>query len=363
MKKGILLSLALLCTSTVVSAARLGTLVDVYGDRDNQLIGYGLVVGLDGTGDKAQVKFTQQSVTNMLKQFGVQLSGGTDPKLKNVAAVTITAKMSPHHVPGQTIDATVSSIGDAKSLMGGTLIMTSLKGIDGEVYAVGQGNVIVGGYSAEGSDGSSITKNIPTVGRIPNGITIERRMNPDPAGNIVLSLKNPNYETANNISNEINKTFGNGTARAFSKSSIEINSPLEEDKRVAFLGMIQELDVDVGQNEPKIVFNSRTGTVVITGSVRVSRVAVSQGGLVVKVGEEQDVIQPSVLSGGTTEKISRSELEVQELNSGMMIWEDTADLQEIVDTVNSIGATPDMLMQILQAMDEADAIMGDLIII
>ncbi|EGQ9284380.1 flagellar basal body P-ring protein FlgI [Vibrio parahaemolyticus] len=345
------------------TAAPIGELVDVYGDRKNQLVGYGLVVGLDGTGDKAQVKFTQQSVVNMIKQFGVQLEGASDPKLKNVASVVVTAQMSPYDAPGQSLDVTVSSIGDAKSLVGGTLLLTELKGIDGEVYAVGQGNIVVGGYKASGNDGSSITKNIPTVGKISNGAVVERHISVPLQESIVLNLKKPNYQTALNISKKLNQIFGDGVAKSVNKGTVVVESPSNRASRVSFLSMIQELDVEEGRNLPKVVFNARTGTVVISQGVTVSRAAVSQGGLVVRVGEDFDVIQPAALSGGDTRVIPTSNIEVRELDSGMMVWPDGVSLQDIVDSVNAVGASPESLMQILQALDEAGALHGELVVI
>ncbi|WP_280514207.1 flagellar basal body P-ring protein FlgI [Vibrio owensii] len=346
-----------------VNASPLGEIVDVYGDRNNQLVGYGVVVGLDGTGDKSQVKFTQQSVANMVKQFGVQLEGSTDPKLKNVASVIVTAQMSPYSAPGQTLDLTVSSIGDASSLVGGTLLLTQLRGIDGEVYAVGQGNVVVGGYKASGNDGSSITKNIPTVGKISNGAIVERHIDTPEQATIVLNLKKPNYRTSLNISKKLNQIFGDGVAKSVSKGTVVVESPSDRASRVSFLSMIQELDVEEGRELPKVVFNARTGTVVISQGVTVSKAAVSQGGLVVRVGEDFDVVQPVAFAEGETQVIPSSNMEVRELDSGMMVWPDGVNLQDIVDSVNAVGASPESLMQILQALDEAGALHGELVVI
>lgn len=211
----------------VASAARLGDLVDVEGIRGNQLIGYSLVVGLDGTGDKNQVRFTSQSVTNMLRQFGVQLPAKVDPKVKNVAAVAVSAVLPPGYSRGQSIDVTVSSIGDAKSLRGGTLLLAQLRGADGEIYALAQGNVVVGGTQAQGNSGSSITVNTPTAGLIPNGATVEREIPTDFQSNdkVYLSLHLPEFKTANNIVNALNGTFGEGTATAESATRIAVNAP------------------------------------------------------------------------------------------------------------------------------------------
>ncbi|MDN6632692.1 MAG: flagellar basal body P-ring protein FlgI, partial [Enterobacterales bacterium] len=226
--------------SSMSLAQPLGSLVDVQGVRGNQLIGYSLVVGLDGTGDKNQVKFTSQSVTNMLRQFGVQLPAKIDPKVKNVAAVAISATLPPMYARGQSIDITVSSIGDAKSLRGGTLLLTQLRGADGEVYALAQGNVVVGGFKAEGDSGSSITMNTPTVGRVPNGASIEREIPSDfQVSNLVtLNLKRPSFKTANNVAVALNQAFGANTATAQSATNVVVRAPQDAGARVAFMSML-----------------------------------------------------------------------------------------------------------------------------
>ncbi len=339
-------------------------IVDVYGDRTNQLIGYGLVVGLDGTGDKSQVKFTQQSIVNMIKQFGVQLGDNINPKLKNVAAVSVIAEVSPNMGAGQTMNVTVASLGDAKSLRGGSLLLTPLRGIDGEVYAVAQGHVVVGGFTAAGADGSSITKNTTTVGRIPNGATLEKELHSHEVDPVIqLNLKRPNYKTALNISKKINSVFGSGVAVAKNKGQVEVAAPLDPEQKVMFLSMIEELEVMEGAELPKVVFNSRTGTVVISSTVTVSEAAVSQGGLTIRISENVKVSQPNAFSDGKTTKVNNSDVEVSEENPTMMVWEKNTNLQEIVDAVNRIGATPDALMQILQALDEAGALNGQLVVI
>ncbi len=358
--------------SHVVSAAPIQYITDIYGDRSNQLIGYGIVVGLDGTGDKSQVKFTQQSVVNMIKQFGVQLDGGINPKLKNVAAVTVTAVVNAHKGPGQKLDVTVSSIGDAKSLRGGTLLMTQLKGADGNVYALAQGNLVVGGFKAEGNDGSSITQNTPTVGRIPNGATIERSLieeesNGDPT--VYLQLKKPNYKTALNISKNINKTFGPGVAKAIDKGRVEVAAPIDSEDRIMFLSMLEQLDIEEGKSIPKVIFNSRSGTVVFSDNVTVSSAAVSQGGITVRIQEDQYVSQPGAMIGGginapgETTVVNDSQIDVEEKDGAAMVWPEGTNLQEIVNAINHVGATPTDLMQILQALDEVGAINGELVVI
>ncbi|MGY2572205.1 flagellar basal body P-ring protein FlgI [Vibrio sp. C8] len=351
------------------SAVPISHITDVYGDRTNQLIGYGVVVGLDGTGDKSQVKFTQQSIVNMVQQFGVQLEDGSKPKTKNVAAVSVTAVVSSHKGPGQTLDVTVASIGDAKSLQGGTLLMTELKGVDGNVYAVAQGHLIVGGYKVTANDGSSVTNNTPTAARIPNGATLERSAigaeDEDPT--LHLQLKKPHYQTALNISKVINKTFGRGVAKAVNKGLVEVAAPTDSEDRIMFLSMIEQLDVNEGESLPKIVFNSRTGTVVISKGVTVSEAIVSQGGLTVSIREDQLVSQPnsagSFNAPGQTTVVNDSNISISEVDNGAMVWPEGTQLQEIVDAVNRIGASPMVLMQILQALDEVGAINGELVVI
>ncbi|MCW8344626.1 flagellar basal body P-ring protein FlgI [Vibrio sp. ZSDZ65] len=352
---------------TVFGARPIAEISVVYGDRQNQLIGYGLVVGLDGSGDKSQVKFTQQSVVNMIKQFGVQLDDATNPKLKNVAAVSVTASVEPHMGAGQTLTVTASSLGDAKSLRGGTLLLTPLRGIDGEVYAVAQGSLVVGGFNATGENGTSVTRNTPTVGRIPNGATLEREITSgfDSDPTIRLQLKQPNYETALNISKVINQTFGGQVAKAINKGQVEVSAPQDSEDRVMFVAMIQALEVDEGRKLPKVVFNSRTGTVVISQNVTVSEAAVSQGGITVTILESESVSQPggAFNTAGETAVVQNSQITIDEEDATTMVWPRGTNLQEIVDAINNIGASPEALMQILQALDEVGAINGDLVVI
>ncbi|PJC86418.1 flagellar biosynthesis protein FlgI [Vibrio sp. HA2012] len=340
-------------------------LVDVQGIRDNQLVGYGLVVGLDGNGDRNQVKFTSQSITNMLRQFGVQIEEGTDPKLKNVASVSVTASVSPMAGPGQTLDIIVSSIGDAKSLRGGTLLMTPLRGVDGEVYAVAQGNVIVGGVTAEGRSGSKITINTPTTGRIPGGATLEREIHSDfnSKDKISLNLKKASFTTAKNIVRKINNTFGPDVATAVSKGRVEVKAPKDTDQRVIMMSMLEELAVEEGRKPARIIFNSRTGTVVINQSVKVSEAAVSHGNLTVTITEADQVSQPNPFGEGETQVVNRSQVGINQEEAQMYIWPEGTELRVIVDAVNSLGATPDDLMSILQALDEAGALNAELITI
>lgn len=341
-------------------------LVDVQGIRENQLVGYGMVVGLDGNGDRNQVKFTAQSITNMLRQFGVQLDESTDPKLRNVASVSVTATVNPMAGPGQKLDIVVASIGDAKSLRGGTLLMTPLRGVDGEVYAVAQGNVVVGGVSAEGRSGSKITINIATTGRVPNGATLEREIPTDfnEQDKITLNLREPSFTTAKNIVREINNTFGPKVATAINKGKVEMRAPKDTLQRVTMMSMLEELSVTEGRKPARIVFNSRTGTVVIGKNVKVGEAAVSHGNLTVSINESQLVSQPNAFAdSGQTEVVQQSDINIDEMRANMMIWPVGTELNTIVSAVNSLGATPTDLMSILQALHEAGALNAELVVI
>lgn len=342
----------------------LRNLVSVEGVRENQLIGYGLVVGLNGTGDSTQVKFSGQSVNNMIKQFGVKLPVNVDAKSKNVATVMVSAVFPPGYRKGQLIDITVSSLGDAKNLRGGTLLLTPLKAADGEVYALGQGNLVVGGLVAQGNSGSSVTVNTPTTGRIPNGASIEREIETDfdSRPTVRLSLKRPNFRTATNIVNAINHRFGE-IASTRDATSIEVIAPAQPTQRVAFVATLEDMDVEIGKESPKVIFNSRTGTVVISEDVRVRPAAVSHGSLKVVISESSAVSQPGPLSNGMTAVTPQSRVAVDQGSGHMFKWPPGAKLQTIIDTINSIGATPDDIMSILQALDQAGAIDGELIVI
>lgn len=339
-------------------------LVSVEGVRENQLIGYGLIVGLQGTGDSSQAKYSGQSVSNLLKQFGVKLPTTTEAKMKNAAAVMVSASFPPGYRKGQTIDITVSSLGDAKSLRGGTLLMTPLRAADGEVYALAQGNLIVGGLSAQGASGSSVTVNTPTAGRIPNGASIEREIETDFGSRptIRLSLKRPNFQTATNIVEAINRRFG-AVASTEDATSVEVVAPENRTQRVAFVAQLEALRVGVGEDVPKVIFNSRTGTVVISQGVTVRPAAVTHGSLKVVISESKSVSQPAPFSQGQTTVTPQSSVAVEQGTGHMFKWPGGVELQTIIDTINSTGATADDVMSILQALDQAGALDGELIVI
>jgi flagellar P-ring protein precursor FlgI len=360
----LMLSLALGATVPVQAAQALRNLVAIEGVRDNPLVGYGLVVGLNGSGDSTQVKFSSQSVINMLKQFGVKVPDGTDAKSKNVATVMVSAVFPPGYRKGQSIDVVVSSMGDAKSLRGGALLLTPLRAADGETYALAQGNVVVGGFSAQGKSGSSITVNTPTSGRIPSGANIEREIPTDfnTKPTVRLSLRHPHFETAINIVNSINKRFGD-IATASDATSVDVVAPANPTQRVAFMAKLEGMNVDVGEDAPKVVFNSRTGTVVIAEGLRVRAAAVTHGSLKVVISESTKVSQPNALAGGSTVSSPQSQVTADQGPAQMFKWPAGAKLQSIIDVVNSLGATPDDIMAILQALDQAGAIEGELVVI
>ncbi|WP_411979066.1 MULTISPECIES: flagellar basal body P-ring protein FlgI [unclassified Vibrio] len=361
----LVLTLGLPDTSRAEAEIPIMDLVDVRGIRENQLVGYGLVVGLAGQGDRNQVKFTSQSITNMLRQFGVQIDDSMNPKLRNVASVSVTASVDPMAGPGQTLDVVVSSIGDAKSLRGGTLLLTPLRGIDGEVYAIAQGNVVVGGLSAEGRSGSKVEVNTPTAGRVPNGATLEREIKTDfnQRDEITLNLRKPSFTTAKNIAREINNTFGPNVAVAINKARIDMRAPKDTQQRVVMMSMLEEMSVVEGRKPARIVFNSRTGTVVIGKSVKVSEAAVSHGNLTVRISESQQVSQPNAFANGDTKVVNQTDLDVNEDLAQMVIWPPGTELNTIVNAVNSLGATPTDLMSILQALSEAGALNAELVVI
>lgn len=346
-------------------AQSLESLVDIQGVRGNQLIGYSLVVGLDGTGDKNQVKFTNQTIINMLRQFGVQLPSKIDPKVKNVAAVAVSATLPPMYARGQNIDVTVSSIGDAKSLRGGTLLLTQLHGADGEVYALAQGSVVVGGMNATGASGSSVTVNTPTAGLIPNGASVEREIPSDfdMSKAVTLNLKRPSFKDANNIAAAINNAFGGGVATAKSSTNVEVDAPSSPGARVAFMSQLEDVQVTAERVRARVVFNARTGTVVMGEGVKVHAAAVSHGNLTVSISESSNVSQPNAFAGGRTAVTPQSNINVNHAKSQMVTLPESTSLKTLVGVLNGLGASPDDVMSILQALHEAGALDADLEVI
>ena len=349
-------------------ADRVKDLASVAGVRDNQLAGYGLVVGLNGTGDQTtQTPFTVQSIVNMLVQFGVTIPPGTSMQLKNVAAVTVHAELPPFAKPGQTIDVTVSSIGNAKSLRGGSLLMAPMRGADGNVYAIAQGNLVVGGFGASGNDGSSVTVNIPSAGRIPNGATVERAVASDflTRENIVLNLHSPDFTTSKRLAEQINETMGPGTAASVDAVSVAVRAPQDPGMRTAFVAALEELEIEPGEVQARVIVNSRTGTVVIGSNVRVSPAAVSHGSLVVTISERPFVSQPVApfSDAGETVALPDSDVAIRQEEASMFLFEPGTSLNEIVQAVNQVGAAPGDLVAILEALKQAGALRAELVVI
>lgn len=360
----LLLATALPMTSA--EAARIKDLASVAGVRENQLIGYGLVVGLDGTGDQTQqTPFTIQSIRNMLNQLGVTLPPNANPQLRNIAAVTVHASLPPFAKPGSTIDVTVSSIGNAKSLRGGSLIMAPLKGADGRVYAIAQGNVVVGGFGAESSDGSRISVNVPSVGRIPNGATVEREVRTPFADSdrIVLNLHRPDFTTVTRVVQAINDLLGPGSAQAVDATSVSVLAPAGAAERVPFTSMVLDVEINPAAPAARVVVNSRTGTVVISQEVRVSPAAVTHGSLTVTISNDPIVSQPGALAGGQTAVVPNQNIDVEEEQSRMFLFDPGISLDDIVQAVNEVGAAPGDLVAILEALKQAGALRAELIVI
>ncbi|MDH5408355.1 MAG: flagellar basal body P-ring protein FlgI [Gammaproteobacteria bacterium] len=350
--------------SVPVYAERIKDIAKVAGVRDNQLVGYGLVVGLNGTGDGGAV-FTSQSLKSMLNRLGVILPTDINLQSKNVAAVTIHADLPAFSKPGQTLDITVSSIGDAKSLRGGSLLMTPLKGVDGIVYAIAQGNIIVSGFGVEGGDGSRISVNVPSVGRIPNGATVERAVETPfgKANELTLNLRQPDFTTSNVVARAVNESIGPGTAYSVDAGSINVNAPRDLAQRVAFISMLENIEVSPGEASARVIVNSRTGTVVIGRHVRVNPAAVAHGSLTVTITRNTEVNRPGPGQAGETVVVPQTDINVKEENNRMFKFDPGVTLDEIVRAVNQVGAAPGDLVAILEALKEAGALRAELIVI
>lgn len=360
----IVLSLA---NASISNAERIKDMAEIDGVRSNQLVGYGLVVGLPGTGDQtSQTQFTVQSLKTMLAELGVVIPENINPQLKNVAAVMVHAELPAFAKTGQTIDVTVSSIGNANSLRGGSLLMTPLKGVDLEVYAMAQGNLIVGGFGVEGADGSSVTVNIPSSGRIPNGAIIEREvLSPFANGDssLTLNLNQSDFTTALNLVEAVNEFFGPSTAQAIDGSSIRVRGPVDPKQKVAFVSVLQNIEVKHGVAAAKVIINSRTGTVVIGSQVQVDEAAVAHGSLIVTIAEDTFASQPGPFSGGDTAVIANSTVNIQEEDNRMFLFQPGVSLDELVRAVNQVGASPSDLVAILEALQQVGALRAQLIVI
>lgn len=361
----LILSLVMLTGTTVFAesaSTRIKDIAKVQGVRSNQLMGYGIVVGLPGTGDSDKIAQTINATISMLRNFGITVDN-SNWKAKNIAAVMVTATLPPFAREGDTIDIAVSAMGDAKSIQGGTLIQTPLLAADGEVYAVAQGAVSTGGFIA-GSGGNSAQKNFPTVGTTPNGAIIERTVEDDigTRGQISLSLSNADFTTASRVAASINNTYS-GSAHAANAGRVDILIPsYYRSSVVDFIASIEELPV-TPDNIAKIVVNERTGTIVMGGNVTVDECAITQGGLSIRVTRNTDVSQPDPFSYGSTIVTSNAETEVQEQLSSSIVMSPTANINDIVGALNAVGATPRDTISILQAMKAAGAIHATLEII
>jgi flagellar P-ring protein precursor FlgI len=356
---------ALLGAAPLAQAERLKDLASIAGVRQNQLSGYGIVVGLDGTGDQTtQTPFTVQSIMSMLQQKGVNLPPGTALQLKNVAAVMVTASLPAFAQPGQMIDITVSSIGNAKSLRGGTLLMTPLHGADGQVYGMAQGNVLVGGVGAA-AGGAQVQVNHLSVGKISGGATVERAVASNLGENnqIRLELNTTDFATASRVVEKINDHFGPGIATALDGRVIRVRTPSSSDQRVAFLGILEGLDVSPAAAAAKVIMNARTGSVVMNRAVTLETCAISHGNLSVTIGADTEVSQPAPGSRGRTAVIQNNSVEVKKDPGKVVMVKGGASLAEVVKAMNAIGASPQDLLAILQALKAAGSLRAELEII
>ena len=366
------LVLSLGCTSAM--ADRIKDLTTVAAMRTNQLIGYGLVVGLQGTGDGSDVSFTAQSMKTLLNRLGVSLEGPLSDfetatsagkiDIKNVAAVMVTAELPGFAKPGQKIDITVSTIGKASNLRGGTLLLSSLRGVDGEIYALAQGSLTATGIDASAA-GSKVLIGVSTAARVPSGATVERMVeNPfDKADRIVLNVRESDFTTTNAIVNAINGRFGNDVARALDGVSITLQAPADLTQRVAFMSMIENMDVMPGEPNARVVVNAKTGTVVISRNVRVTAAAVTHGTISVSIAATNEISQPGAFSQGQTAAVQNAEVNVSESNKPMFMFQPGVDLRQIVDAVNQVGASPSSLIAILEALKSSGSLRAELIVI
>jgi flagellar P-ring protein precursor FlgI len=370
-----LLSL-LSAASTPAEAARIKDIAALSAARPNQLIGYGLVVGLQGTGDGKDISFTIQTLRETLARMGASVDGplssyDLDPtsvkdfKVENVAAVMVTAELPAFAKPGQKVDVNVAAIAKSKSLRGGLLLMTRMRGADGATYAVAQGPLAASGFSADAA-GSSVAVGVSTSARIPGGALVEREVEgPLNVGDhVTLNLAAPDFATSARIMKAINDRFGEGVAAAVDAVSVKVRAPLAPEARVAFVGMLEELEIETSEPSARVVVNSRTGTVVISSNVRVKAAAISQGDITVTVEATNEVSQPGPFSrGGVTTPIENAEITVSEDNKKMVLFKPGAELRQIVNAINEIGASPTALISILEALKQAGALQAELIVI
>jgi flagellar P-ring protein FlgI len=362
MKKLIAIFILLLLASSDAMAVRVKDLVQIQGVRENRLAGYGLVVGLNGTGDKSGSEFTVRSLYNMLRNLGITV----DPallKVKNVAAVMLTANLPPFAKSTQKLDCTVSSLGDASSLAGGTLVLAPLYGPDGKVYAMAQGPLSVGGFAVEGASGSGVTKNFPTVGRIPGGAVVERSLELDLGQQMTLVMNNPDFTTVHRMEESINSRMGSKVASAKDLSTIVVDVPESyRDRVVDFVYLVEGVDVKP-DHKAKVIVNERTGTVVMGSDVKITTVAIAHGNLNIRISEESDVTQPLPRSRGVTTVNPRSEVSVMEGGKKLVTLPGGATIGKLVSALNAIGVSPRDLVVILQSIKQTGALYADLEVI
>ncbi len=365
----ILLSAALmLLLANAAHAERIKDIAMVEGARSNQLIGFGLVVGLDGTGDQVtQTPFTIQAARSMLQQFGVNLPPGINPQTKNMASVMVTAELPPFAKPGQKMDVTVSSLGNAKSLRGGELLLTQLKGGNGEVYAVAQGGLVISGFGADGLDGSQVSVNIKASGRIPNGALIEREVGnalSDGSDRVTFNLHSPDFTTARNVAAEINRVMGFGTAEALDAVSVSVIAPRNASEKVAYLAELENIEVGRASSPAKIIVNARSGTIVISSEVIVKPAAVATGALTVTIDESFAVSQPGpFVAGAQAAIVPETNIELEQEPVNFFVMDGGVNLQEIVTAINKVGASPGDLISVLEALQQAGALSAQIIVI
>ena len=371
-KIGIFALVASLAFLGSAQADRLKDLTSIAGVRSNQLVGYGLVVGLAGTGD-GNAALTQQSMQSMISQFGV-VTDAANMNGKNAAAVIITAELPPFTKPGQKLDIVVSTVGQAKSLRGGTLLMTPLLGADGETYAVAQGNLMVGGLGVEGGDGSSLTVNVPTVGRIPGGASVEKMIETPflDNANILLNLHQGDFSTTNRVAEAINDVFGGGVAVPLDSTTVRVRAPIDPAQKVSFVSLLENIEVEPDRPRAKVVVNARTGTIVIGGDVRVSAAAVTHGSLIVRVEEDVNVTQTQAMAvtdgvaataPGAAVETPDTTITAEEELARAFVFDPGVELSSIVDALNAVGGTPSDLVAILEALREAGSLRAELIVI
>jgi len=353
-----------LMTNAAHAVERIREVASISGIRSNPLVGYGLVVGLDGTGDQTtQAPFTGQSVRSMLETLGVSLPPGT-AQLRNVAAVLVTADLPPYVRPGQRMDITISSIGNSKSLRGGTLIMTPLRAADGQIYAVAQGNVIVSGFGAATSKASTVVNHL-SVGRIPDGAVIERAVPPasGPLDLVTLELRRNDFALAQAVTDAVNLAFGPDTAVPVDSRAVNVRTPSDPGRRVGFLAKLEALQVGATRDTARVVVNARTGSVVMNQTVTIENCAIAHGGLTVKINKEPVVSQPNAFSQGKTVETSKDTIEITQAESALVEVKPGANLSDVVRAINLLGANPQDLIAILQAMKIAGALKADLEVI